>query len=244
VSTPDHDVAALACDTGGTVFDWHAAVHQAFERQGRLRGIDADWPALTKTWRRLSTRMVDAGLPVSEGRAAMNMDGVLEATLGATLERHEVTGFSARDRRDLVLSWRQMRPWPDVVKALPLLRERFIVCPFTILTTALVVEASRLSHLTWDAVISCEMIGVYKTDRRTYEMVARWLDLEPRQIMLVSTHNNDIRAARASGLQTAFVYRPDEWWDMPSPDPEPGADAELVAADFVDLAHQLGVSTT
>jgi len=98
-----------------------------------------------------------------------------------------------------------------------------------------------LSGLTWDAVFSCEMMGIYKTHPHTYETAARWLDLSPRRIMLVSTHNNDIRAARACGFQTAFVYRPAEWWDIASPDPEPGNDAQLVAADFIDLARQLGV---
>ncbi len=240
MTTTDHDLAALAFDTGGTVFDWHSAVHQAFERQGELRGIEADWSAVTKTWRRLSTGMVGAGLSGPEGHADMNMDGVLERTLESTLEQREVAGFSVHDRRELVRSWRQVRPWPDVTRGLPLLRERFIVCPFTILTTALVVEASRRAGLTWDAVFSCEMIGIYKTDHRTYETVARWLDLPPQRIMLVSTHNNDIGAARACGMQTAFVYRPDEWWDIPSPDSEPGEDAQIVATDFVDLARQLG----
>lgn len=234
-------VAALAFDSGGTVFDWHSAVHNAFQRQGALRHIDADWPSLTKTWRRLSTSMVDAGLPQQDGRATMDMDDVLSATLGATLERHAVTGFEPEDLSQLVLGWRRMEAWSDVVSALPSLRERFVVCPFTILTTALVIESSRRSGLTWDAVISCEMIGVYKTHRTTYETLARWLDLSPPQIMLVSTHNNDIAAARTSGLRTAFVYRPDEWWDVPSPDPDPGDAAELVAADLDDLARQLGL---
>ncbi len=236
-----NDIAALAFDTGGTVFDWHSAVHEGFKRQGELRHVDADWPALTKTWRRLSTGMVHAGLPQQGGRATLDMDDVLAVTLGATLEEHAVTGFGPDDLSQLTLAWRAMAAWPDVINALPCLRQRFVVSPFTILTTALVIEASRRSGLTWDAVISCEMIGVYKTHRTTYETVARWLDLSPHEIMLVSTHNDDIEAARASGMRTAFVYRPDEWWDIPSLDPEPGDAAELVAADLNDLARQLGL---
>ncbi len=236
------DVGALVFDSGGTVFDWHSAVHGAFEQQGKMRHIEADWPALTKTWRRLSTTMVDAGLPQEDGRATMDMDDVLAVTLEATLEQHGVHGFTSADRSELVLAWRRMEPWPDVVAALPRLRERFIVSPFTVLTTALVIEASRRSRLTWDAIISCEIIGVYKTHRTTYETVARWLDLAPDRIILVSTHNNDIRAAHAFGMHTAFVYRPDEWGDIPSLDPEPGDAAELVAADLGDLARQLGMS--
>ena len=234
-------IAALVFDTGGTLFDWHTAVHRALERAGAERGIHADWAALTKTWRALSTSMVDAGLPQSGGRATMDMDDVLAATLRDTLARHAVSGFTARDEAELVLAWRAMDPWPDVPLALPILRRRFIVAPFTILRTALVVDASRRANLSWDAVISCEMIGVYKTNRVAYETAARWLDLPTDRLMLVSTHNNDIRAARSCGLHTAFVYRPREWWDIPSRDPEPGESAEVVAHDLVDLARQLGL---
>ena len=242
IATGNFDsVAALVFDTGGTLFDWHSAVHQALERTGTGRGVTADWSAVTKTWRELSTAMVDAGLPQSGGRATMDMDDVLAVTLRQTLTQHVVSGLTAADEAALVRAWRLMDPWPDVPFALPLLRRRFVVAPFTILRTALVVEVSRRANLSWDAVISCEMIGVYKTDRTAYETAARWLDMPPERVMLVSTHNNDIAAARAYGFRTAFVYRPNEWSDIPSRDPEPGDAADVVARDLVDLAGQCGL---
>ncbi len=233
-------VAALIFDTGGTLFDWHTAVRTALERRGTERGIRADWSAVTKTWRRLSTTMVERGLPEVAGRATMDMDGVLAVTLGSALERHGISGFGEDDRAALVLGWREMAAWPDVPVGLPLLRSRYVVAPFTILRTALVIEASRNAGLSWDAIISCEMIGVYKTQRPAYEAAARWLDLPHDRVMLVSTHNNDIRAARSYGFHTAFLYRPTEWWDIPSLDPEPGDAVELVADGLVDLARKLG----
>lgn len=239
-SIPD-SIAAMLFDTGGTLFDWHSAIHRALERRGSDRGISADWPAVTKTWRTLSTSMVDAGLPQAGGRATMNMDDVLALTLRTALEQASVSGFTPHDEADLVLAWRHMEPWPDVPVAVPLLRRRFVVAPFTILPTALVVEVSKRADLSWDAIISCEMIGIYKTHRTAYETAARWLDLPPERIMLVSTHNNDIAAARAYGFHTAFVYRPREWSDIPSRDPEPGDAVEVVARDLVDLARQCGL---
>jgi 2-haloacid dehalogenase len=59
--------------------------------------------------------------------------------------------------------------------------------------------------------------------------------------MLVSTHNNDIRAAHSYGFRTAFVFRPAEWGELPSPDPQPSEVAELAALDLEDLARQLGL---
>ncbi len=46
---------ALIFDTGGTVFDWHTAVKTSLESVGSARGLDADWGAVTKAWRRRST---------------------------------------------------------------------------------------------------------------------------------------------------------------------------------------------
>jgi len=236
-------VRAIVCDTGGTVFDWHTAVADALADQGGRRGIVADWPAVTKTWRRLSTRMVDRGLPKDAGRITMDMDDVLSVTLDETLVSHDVHGFSDEDRRALVHSWRSMPAWPDILPGVAALRTAYPVAPFTILKAALVVEASRRSGVSWDAVISCEMIGEYKTHPATYHTAARWLDVPIESLLLVTTHNNDLDAGHALGLRTAFVYRPDEWADEASDDPEPSPNADLVASDFVDLARQLGCVT-
>lgn len=236
-------IKALICDTGGTVFDWHTAVADGFAEVGRSRKIDADWASLTKTWRRLSTGMVDRGLPSEAGTATMDMDDVLLVTLDQTLQEHGIERFSEHDRRHLVLSWRNMRAWPDVQPGLHLLRSRFLVAPFTILKTALVMEASRRSEVEWDAVISCEMIGVYKTAPLTYATAMKWLDQPREAMLLVTTHNNDLEAAHHFGFHTAFVLRPAEWSDLPSADPDPSPLADIVADDFVDLARQLPVAS-
>jgi 2-haloacid dehalogenase len=235
------DLDALIFDTGGTVFDWHTAVRSSLESVGSTRGLDADWGAVTKTWRRRSTTMVDVAMPTAHGVATIDMDDVLRLTLAETLNEHSIHGFSAEDEATLVAGWRGMPAWIDVPTGLPRLRDRFVVAPFTILKAALVIEASRRSNITWDAVISCEMIGVYKTRRPAYESAARWLDLPIERIMLVTTHNNDLEAAHGYGFATAFVERPHEWSDIPSPDPDASPLADLVAHDFEHLADELGL---
>ena len=235
------EIGALICDTGGTIFDWHEAVAAGFARVGSARGVRADWSALTKTWRKLSTTMVDVGLPTKNGRVTVDMDDVLLTTRLQTLEAYSVTGFADDDFRELVRAWRQMKPWPDILSAIPRLRGKFMVAPFTILKAALVIEASRSAGLSWDAVISCEMIGIYKTHPATYETAARWLGQSHDRMLLVTTHNNDLEAGHRFGFKTAYVYRPHEWHDIPSLDPEPSKFADYVAQDFNDLADQLGV---
>ncbi len=60
--------------------------------------------------------------------------------------------------------------------------------------------------------------------------------------MMVAAHNSDLLAAAACGLQTAFVPRPMEYGPGQTSDLAPEHDFDLVARDFIDLAHQLGIA--
>ena len=99
---------------------------------------------------------------------------------------------------------------------------------------------SRHNRIAWDAVVSCEMIGVYKTEQEAYRTCARWLALPPERILMVACHNFDLRAARQAGYRTAFVRRPAEWGPAGPPDPEPDAGCDVVVDDFAELAAAVG----
>lgn len=233
------NIAALTFDTGGTVFDWHGGIATAFGRIGAAGSVSGDWPALTKQWRRRSTDWVNEGLPTDGGRATLDMDDVLRKTLDQVLDENRID-LSEAARAQLVRAWRELDAWPDVKSGLPRLRERFVVTPFTILNTELVISASRRAKLSWDCIISCEMIGIYKTLPGSYATAARWLGKKHENILMVTTHNNDLRAAHENGFKTAFVYRRKEWAELPQPSPTPDPVADIVAEDFDDLANQLG----
>jgi 2-haloacid dehalogenase len=233
-------IQAFVFDTGGTVFDWHTGVTTAFREAGARAGVEADWPALTKTWRRLSTDHVKAVTVENDGRMREDMDDVLLTTLRTTLAEHGVAGLDGEEG-DLVRGWRRMPPWPDSPEGIARLRTRAVVASFTILRTSTVIGSSRLGGVQWDAIFSCEMTGVYKTAPASYANAARWLDRDPSSIVLATTHNNDLVAAHENGFRTAFIMRPDEWGDAASPDPDPDPLAEWVADDIVDLARQFGV---
>lgn len=240
MTTTDFGVDCLAFDTGGTVFDWHSGVLESFRRAGVNAGVTADWAALTKTWRKLSTDYVKRLTIENDGQMDQDMDDVLHATLKDTLSAHGVRGLE--DEADsLVHGWRTLPPWPDAVEGLARLRTRFVVVSFTILRTALVIEASRRAGIQWDAVFSCEMTGLYKTAPASYRNTARWLDAPPDRVILATAHNNDLTAAHANGFRTAFIRRPAEWGGDQHPDPQPAKEAEWIADDIVHLADLLGV---
>jgi 2-haloacid dehalogenase len=58
--------------------------------------------------------------------------------------------------------------------------------------------------------------------------------------MMTAAHNNDLAAARAQGLKTGFVTRPNEYGHGQTTDLKPSEDWDIVATDFVDLARKMG----
>jgi len=59
-------------------------------------------------------------------------------------------------------------------------------------------------------------------------------------VMMVAAHNNDLKAAKAQGLNTAFVARPAEHGPGQTTDLTPDrAFVDVAATDFVELATRL-----
>jgi 2-haloacid dehalogenase len=192
------NIKALTFDTGGTILDWHHGISRAFATAGARRGLQADWPTITNAYRRRSLQaMLNAEHPT------FTIDDV-----DAVVAEFGLQAFTAEDREAIWRTWHALDAWPDFVPALARLRAKYVVASFTILTTSLVVDVSRHNHITWDCLISCEMIGIYKPRPEAYQTTARWLALEPRQILMVACHNFDLMAARAAGCRQ---------YDTPSP---------------------------
>ena len=226
---------ALTFDTGGTILDWHRGICRALSGAGQRRGVEADWPAITNEYRRRSLKaMVNAKHP------DFNIDDVHRRMLDEVIREYGLGKLTAEDRDAVWRTWHALEAWPDFPAALARLRKRYVVASFTILTTSLVVDVSRKNGIDWDAVISCEMIGVYKTHPQAYLTASKWLGIDPPEIMMVACHNFDLNAARECGYRSAFVKRPHEWGPAGPPDPTPNPAHDIVAADFPDLALQLG----
>ena len=65
-------------------------------------------------------------------------------------------------------------------------------------------------------------------------------DCAPHEVMLVAAHHDDLRAAAACGLRTAYVERPLEFGAAHPKDVSPDPANDFHARDFLDLAGQLG----
>jgi len=231
-------VKALTFDTGGTVLNWYAGIKAALEEIGAKRGLERDWAAITTDYRlRALNRMGSQG---AEGPPAFNLDDVHREVLAEICAEQGLEAFTAEDREAIWAAWHGLRCWPDFPEGFARLKRDYICAAFTILPVRLIVDTARVNGLAWDAVLSCETMGVYKVLPESYRIAAKWLQLDPGDCMMVACHNSDLGAARSVGFKTAYVRRPGEWGDKgPAPkEPDPGCD--IVVDSFPALAERLG----
>ena len=228
-------IKALAFDTGGTVLDWHTGIRAELAEAGARHGIERDWTAITNAYRRRALqRMTNQTSP------GFNIDDVHREVMDELVAQHDLVVFSPAERQAIAGRWHSLDAWPDFPPALERLRRRYVVVSFTILSVALIIDTARRNGLHWDAVISCEMLDVYKPRPEAYQRAARLLQLEPGNILMVACHNFDLNAARGVGYRTCFVRRPDEWGPAGPPDPIPDPATDLVVDGFAQLAEQMG----
>ncbi|MGI8560846.1 MAG: HAD family hydrolase [Luteimonas sp.] len=231
-------IRALTFDTGGTLLDWHSGFRDALAAAGRRHNIERDWPALANELRRRSlAAMLNLG---KESPPTHNFDQAHRFTLNALLADEGLEVFDETDRRDI--AWEaphRFNCWTDVPIGLSRLRRAYVVASLTILSYRIVIDTARHNGLSWDAVLSCEGMGVYKPLPQAYAEAARRLQFEPCQCLMVACHPFDLDAAQAVGFRTALVRRPAEWGAAPPPHATSEDRYELVVDDLTALARSL-----
>ena len=232
-STPE----ALVFDVFGTVVDWRSAVIREGEALGRGKSLDVDWGAFADAWRGRYAPSMDR---VRKGELPWTkLDDLHRASLEGLIPEFGIEDLTEAEKEHFNRVWHRLDPWPDAVEGLTRLRSRYVIAPLSNGNVALLVNMAKRAGLTWDLVLSAELVRHYKPDPEAYLMAPELLALEPGRVMMVAAHPDDLRAAGASGLRTAYVPRPFEFGPGGSAYP-PGPSFDLVAGDFVELAEQLG----
>lgn len=213
------------------MLDWHGSLAGEVCDLSAEQFRDVDPGEFVNEWRRRTMRVI-----VGQVRPAFDMDDVHLRALDETVAHFGMSPLDGSTRQRLWQGWHRLRAWPDFPPALSRLRERIPVVSFTMLPLPLVLDVSRINGLTWDAIVSCQMIGVYKPHREAYETALTWLGLRADDALMVACHNFDLNAAQDAGMRTAFVRRPLEWGPGGPPDPHPNRSYELVVDTFDELA--------
>ena len=232
-------VAALLFDVFGTVVDWRAGVMREIARVAGAASVAVDAAAMADAWRDLYD---PAMAPVRKGRRPwVKLDVLHRENLVQLLPRFGLQGLDAAAIDDLAFAWRRLDPWPDVLPSLQRLKRRYALATLSNGNVALMVAMARRAGLPWDAILGAEPTRSYKPDPACYLGTADMLGLAPGDCMMVAAHPGDLVAAAACGFRTAFVPRPDEHGPgVGSEKPDPGDRFDVTAADFGELARQLG----
>ena len=231
-------IKALVFDTFGTVVDWRSSVIAEGQRLGNEKHIDADWTKFADAWRAGYGPSMDR---VRKGELPWTkLDSLHRGTLDKLLVEFHITGLSEGEKDHFNRAWHRLKPWPDAVSGLTRLKAKYIIAPLSNGNVSLMTELAKFAGLPWDCILGAELARHYKPDREVYQSAADFLDLRPDQIVMVAAHQGDLRAARAVGLETAFVPRPLEFGPDAQPDLKPDPSFDIVASDFNDLAAQLG----
>jgi 2-haloacid dehalogenase len=237
---PDPPPKALLFDVFGTCVDWRTSIAGAGAVLGDRLGLaGVDWWAVADAWRALYQPQMEE---VQSGRRPWTtLDVLHRESLDRVLADFGLaTGVPADDRDGFTLAWHHLDPWPDTVEGLVRLKRGYVLAPNSNAHIALGVNLARYAGLPWDAILGAEIAHAYKPQPVVYLSSVAALGLEPPEVMMVAAHNDDVVAAAACGLQTAFVPRPAEHGPGQAGNLRADHDFTLVAADFVDLARELG----
>jgi len=232
------EIKGLLFDVFGTVVDWRSGVSREVSVTFDALGRNVDAEAFADSWRGKYQPAMQAIR--SGGRGYVPLDVLHRENLEATLAEFgldDVLDEAGRTR--LNRAWEKLPPWPDSVPGLAALKSGFIIASCSNGSIALMTRLAKFGDLPWDAILGAEIAQDYKPQPAVYLASCAALGLEPAEVAMVAAHNEDLVAARATGLRTAFLPRPQEHGPGQTTDLEPSSDWDVVAADLLDLSRRL-----
>ena len=142
---------ALAFDVFGTVVDWRTSIIRELEEFGRGHGVEQDWCAFADNWRAGYAPAMDR---VRRGELPWTrIDDlhrtILEDLLGAT----GIAPLCSEDVDHLNRAWHRLDPWPDSVRGLARLKERFVITTLSNGNVSLLTHMAKHAGLPWDCCV-------------------------------------------------------------------------------------------
>ncbi len=233
------EIAALIFDVFGTVVDWRTGVAREAEAAFSAKGVSIDAGAFADAWRNEYQPAMERIRSGARGYVAL--DDLHRENLERVLERLGHAGlFSDAEKAALNSAWEKLPPWPDSVPGIARLRRERIVAPCSNGSIALMTRLARFGGLPWDCILGADIAKDYKPRAEVYQASCAALRLPPEAVMMVAAHNDDLAAAQAAGLRTAFIARPLEKGPGGGGETEPTGDWDEAAENIEALAAMLG----
>jgi 2-haloacid dehalogenase len=230
------DVKALFFDVFGTLVDWRTSIAGESESILQPLGFRLDWLAFADAWRgEYQTGMEE----VRSGRIPFSkLDIIHRRNLDRIVPRFGLQSVGEEHLATLNLAWHRLDAWSDVPAGLARLKRRFKIAPVSNGNISLMVDLARRNEFPWDAILGAEIAGDYKPKPRVYLAACEALDLSPAECMMVAAHSNDLKAAAACGLRTAFVARLNEKGPGKG-EAAPAVPVDHSTRDLLELAERL-----
>ncbi|MGH7319508.1 MAG: haloacid dehalogenase type II [Candidatus Rokuibacteriota bacterium] len=228
---------ALTFDVFGTVVDWRTSILAELRALGARKNVTVDWEAFLAEWRRAYRPGMDR---VNSGEWPWtNVDVIYRRALDLLLGTHGPAGLRETEIDDLNRAWCRLTPWRDSIPGLTRLKTRYVISTLSNANFAWMVQMAKHARLPWDCVITAENARCYKPRPEAYRAAIALLGLRPGEVMMVAAHNDDLRAARAEGMRTAFVPRPMEHGPAQTTDLVAEEAWDVMATDLEDLAGRM-----
>ena len=233
------EVKALTFDIFGTVVNWRGSIIQYGAELEAELGVNVDWPMFADAWRAAyrpgMDRVQRGDLPWTK------LDDLHRMSLDRLAPAFGLAGLDDAQMDMLNMVWHRLKPWPDAVRGVERLSQSYTVATLSNGHVALLSGMAKRAGMRWDVVLSAELFRQYKPEKAVYTGAAALLGLSPNEVMMVAAHADDLEAARSVGLRTAYVHRPLEHGAGRVTHVPTGAEFDLYAADFGELASKLGV---
>ena len=190
----------LTFDCYGTLIDWETGILSTLRRILVAHGKKVDDPTILKLF---------GGF---EARAEQGQFQLYRQVLQSVVRQFgEELGFMPTDHeaRSLPESLASWKPWPDTVRALRQLKERFHLAIISNVDDDLFAATLPQLEVEFSQIITAQQARAYKPSRRVFEVAISRIGLPARAILHVGQSvYHDVIPAQSLGLSTVWVNRP------------------------------------
>lgn len=198
-------ISTCIFDAYGTLFDVAAAAREAAAEPGR-EGFATAWPHVAEAWRlkQLQYSWLRAITGAHTDFWTVTQDG-----LNWALEANGLGQDQELRARLLQLYW-ELSAYPEVPAMLAALKDAgratAILSNGSPEMLAGAVQSAGIGDVLDDC-LSVQSVGIFKPDRKVYDLVGARFDCTPDQVLFVSSNGWDAAAASGYGFATAWVNR-------------------------------------
>ncbi len=224
------EITTLVFDLYGTVVDMQSGLTEIARPYLQKKNWDGDAHRFVTWWRRthFENSMIDA--LCDRGHTPYREIG--QRAVAFVMDRAGID-YTSDEVRWLVSQIERLNPFPDVLDALALLKQRYRLAILSNGDRDMLDAARPHIGFEFDIMISVEEAGYFKPHFATYTKAFEILNEKPSAILFVANHAFDCIGAKAQGMRTAFIDRRRRPFGKTPHSPD------LIVEDFSALAKSM-----